>query len=117
MKITAIDIIELRVPGWRGDSFDGSRDDCFIHVHTDDGVTGIDMAPWDIRAKTQGKPLCEVLGRKRRARPASLLPPTSPSSPSTTMQSCLSIRPAIRRRAGNWPTNRLPSTATAWFPC
>jgi hypothetical protein len=30
MKITDIEVIELRVPGWRGDSFDGSRDDCVI---------------------------------------------------------------------------------------
>ena len=133
MKITGIDIIELRVPGWRGDSFDGSRDDCVIRVHTDEGITGIaevdsvpsivravieaprshthamglrhvligqdptdvealwhpmyeasdyhgrrgvvihalsciDMALWDIRAKAQDKPLCEVLGRKKRDR-------------------------------------------------
>ncbi|HEY7690602.1 MAG TPA: mandelate racemase/muconate lactonizing enzyme family protein [Dongiaceae bacterium] len=133
MKITGIDVIELRVPGWKGDSFDGSRDDCVIRVHTDDGITGIaevdsvpsivravieappshthamglkhaligqdpsdvealwqkmyeasdyhgrrgvvihaisgiDMALWDIRAKTLGKPLAEVLGRKRRDR-------------------------------------------------
>lgn len=133
MKITEIEIIELRVPGWRGDSFDGSRDDCVIRVHTDADITGIaevdsvpaivravieaprshthamglkhvligqdatdveglwdrmyeasdyhgrrgvvihaisgiDMALWDIRAKAQGKPLCEVLGRKMRDR-------------------------------------------------
>ena len=133
MKITGIDVIELRVPGWRGDSFDGSRDDCVICVQTDEGITGIaevdsvpsivravieaprshthamglkhvligqdptdvealwhlmyeasdyhgrrgvvihaisgiDMALWDIRAKVQSKPLCEVLGRKRRDR-------------------------------------------------
>jgi L-rhamnonate dehydratase len=131
MKITAIDVIELRVPGWRGDSFDGSRDDCVIRIHTDGGITGIaevdsvpaivravieaprshthamglkhvligedpsdvevlwqrmyeasdyhgrrgvvihaisgiDMALWDIRAKALGKPLCEVLGGKKR---------------------------------------------------
>ena len=133
MKITDIEVIELRVPGWRGDSFDGSRDDCVIRIHTDDGITGIaevdsvpaivravieaprshthamglkhvligedpsdvealwqrmyeasdyhgrrgvvihamsgiDMALWDIRAKALGKPLCEVLGRKKRDR-------------------------------------------------
>jgi L-alanine-DL-glutamate epimerase-like enolase superfamily enzyme len=31
-------------------------------------ISGIDMALWDIRAKTLGKPLAEVLGRKRRDR-------------------------------------------------
>jgi hypothetical protein len=53
MKITGIDIIELRVPGWRGDSFDGSRDDCVIRVHTDEGITGIaevDSVPSIVRA-------------------------------------------------------------------
>ena len=41
MKITDIEVIELRVPGWRGDSFDGSRDECVIRIQTDDGIAGI----------------------------------------------------------------------------
>ena len=53
MKITDIEVIELRVPGWRGDSFDGSRDDCVIRINTDDGITGIaevDSVPAIVRA-------------------------------------------------------------------
>jgi L-rhamnonate dehydratase len=41
MKITGIEVIELRVPGWTGATFDGSYDNCVILVHTDAGVTGI----------------------------------------------------------------------------
>jgi L-rhamnonate dehydratase len=53
MKITKVEVIELRVPGWRGDTFDGSYDNCIILVHTDGGVTGIgevDSVPSVIRA-------------------------------------------------------------------
>ncbi|HZF33737.1 MAG TPA: mandelate racemase/muconate lactonizing enzyme family protein [Candidatus Angelobacter sp.] len=53
MKITDIDVIALRVPGWKGDTFDGSYDNCVIKVHTDGGVTGIgevDSVPSVIRA-------------------------------------------------------------------
>ena len=41
MKITDIEVIELRVPGWTGATFDGSYDNCIVLVHTDGGVTGI----------------------------------------------------------------------------
>jgi L-alanine-DL-glutamate epimerase-like enolase superfamily enzyme len=41
MKITDIEVIALRVPGWAGDSFDGSYDNCLVLVHTDAGLTGI----------------------------------------------------------------------------
>lgn len=133
MKITDIEVIELRVPGWRGDTFDGSYDDCLVLVHTDENVTGIaevdsvpsviraiidaprshthamglksalldqdpgdveglwdrmydltsyygrrgavihaisavDIALWDIRGKILGRPLCDVLGTRRRNR-------------------------------------------------
>ncbi|HEY6630126.1 MAG TPA: mandelate racemase/muconate lactonizing enzyme family protein [Rhizobiaceae bacterium] len=53
MKITDIEVIELRVPGWAGDTFDGSYDDCLVLVHTDEGVSGIaevDSVPSVIRA-------------------------------------------------------------------
>jgi L-rhamnonate dehydratase len=53
MKITAIDVIELRVPGWTGDTFDGSYDNCVIRVKTDEGLEGIaevDSVPSVIRA-------------------------------------------------------------------
>lgn len=133
MKITDIEVIELRVPGWRGDTFDGSYDDCLVLVHTDENVTGIaevdsvpsviraiidaprshthamglksalldqdpgdveglwdrmydltsyygrrgavihaisavDIALWDIRGKILGRPLCDILGTRRRNR-------------------------------------------------
>lgn len=53
MKIVDIEVIELRVPGWAGSTFDGSYDNCLVLVHTDDGLTGIaevDSVPSVIRA-------------------------------------------------------------------
>lgn len=53
MKIADIEVIELRVPGWTGNSFDGSYDNCVVLVHTDRGLTGIaevDSVPSVIRA-------------------------------------------------------------------
>ena len=53
MKITDIEVIELRYPGWTGATFDGSYDNCLVLVHTDGGVTGIaevDSVPSVIRA-------------------------------------------------------------------
>lgn len=53
MKITDIEVIELRVPGWQGLTFDGSYDNCVIIVHTDEGLQGIgevDSVPAVIRA-------------------------------------------------------------------
>ncbi len=53
MKIVEIEVIELRVPGWTGDTFDGSYDNCLVLVHTDEGLTGIaevDSVPSVIRA-------------------------------------------------------------------
>lgn len=41
MKITDIETIELRMPGWTGATFDGSYDNCIVKVHTDAGLTGI----------------------------------------------------------------------------
>ena len=53
MKIIDIEVIELRVPGWTGETFDGSYDNCLVLVHTDEGLTGIaevDSVPSVIRA-------------------------------------------------------------------
>ncbi|MFN4140217.1 mandelate racemase/muconate lactonizing enzyme family protein [Aestuariivirga sp.] len=53
MRITDIEVIELRVPGWTGDTFDGSYDNCLVLVHTDEGISGIaevDSVPSVIRA-------------------------------------------------------------------
>lgn len=53
MKIIGIDVIELRVPGWQGLTFDGSYDNCIVKVNTDAGLTGIaevDSVPSVIRA-------------------------------------------------------------------
>lgn len=53
MKITDIETIGLRVPGWTGATFDGSYDNCVVLVHTDAGITGIaevDSVPSVIRA-------------------------------------------------------------------
>jgi hypothetical protein len=53
MKIVDIEVIELRVPGWTGDTFDGSYDNCLVLVHTDEGLSGItevDSVPSVIRA-------------------------------------------------------------------
>lgn len=53
MIITDIEVIEMRVPGWTGMTFDGSYDNCLVLVHTDAGITGIaevDSVPSVIRA-------------------------------------------------------------------
>jgi L-alanine-DL-glutamate epimerase-like enolase superfamily enzyme len=53
MKITDIEIIELRTPGWTGMTFDGSYDNCVVLVHTDQGLSGlaeVDSVPSVIRA-------------------------------------------------------------------
>lgn len=53
MKISEIEVIELRVPGWEGLTFDGSYDNCVIVVHTDEGISGIaevDSVPSVIKA-------------------------------------------------------------------
>lgn len=53
MRITGIDVIEVRVPGWSGDTFDGSYDNCLIVVSTDAGLQGIaevDSVPSVIKA-------------------------------------------------------------------
>lgn len=53
MKITGIEVVELRVPGWAGDSFDGSYDNCLVLVHSDAGASGIaevDSVPSVIRS-------------------------------------------------------------------
>jgi L-alanine-DL-glutamate epimerase-like enolase superfamily enzyme len=41
MKITAIEAIHLRVEDPNIGLFDGSYDDCVVHVRTDEGITGI----------------------------------------------------------------------------
>lgn len=46
-------MIELRVPGWEGLTFDGSYDNCVVVIHTDEGLYGIaevDSVPAVIRA-------------------------------------------------------------------
>lgn len=53
MRITNIEVIELRVPGWTAATFDGSYDDCVIRVSTDTGIEGIaevDSVPSVVRA-------------------------------------------------------------------
>jgi len=133
MKIVNIEVIELRVPGWNGATFDGSYDNCVVMLHSDEGLSGIaevdsvpqvikaiieaprshshamglkealagadasdieatwdrlydctsyygrrgavihalsaiDIALWDLRGKRMGRPVCELLGTKRRER-------------------------------------------------
>lgn len=41
MKISDVEVIKLRVPGWNADMFDGSYDDVIVRVHTDAGIHGI----------------------------------------------------------------------------
>jgi L-alanine-DL-glutamate epimerase-like enolase superfamily enzyme len=53
MRITGIEVIELRVPGWTAHTFDGSYDNCVIRISTDAGIEGIaevDSVPSVIRA-------------------------------------------------------------------
>ena len=53
MKITDVEVIKLRVPGWDASTFDGSYDDVVLRVHTDAGIIGIaeiDSVPEVIRA-------------------------------------------------------------------
>jgi L-rhamnonate dehydratase len=53
MRITDIEVIKLRVPGWDASTFDGSYDDVVLQIRTDAGITGIaevDSVPEVIRA-------------------------------------------------------------------
>lgn len=53
MRITDIEVMELRVPGWDAATFDGSWDDVVIQVRTDAGIAGIaevDSVPAVVRA-------------------------------------------------------------------
>ena len=59
MKITDIEVVELRVSGWQGLTFDGSYDNCVIRLRTDEGVTGtaeVDSVPSVIKAIIEAKP-------------------------------------------------------------
>ena len=68
MKITDVEVAELRVPGWQGLTFDGSYDNCVIRVKTDDGLTGIgevDSVPSVIRAIVEaGRSHTHAMGLK-----------------------------------------------------
>ena len=58
MRITDIEVIELRVPGWEGQTFDGSYDNCVVRVHTDAGISGlaeVDSVPSVVRAIIDAK--------------------------------------------------------------
>jgi hypothetical protein len=60
MRITGIDVVELRVPGWTAATFDGSYDNCVIRLFTDAGIEGIaevDSVPAVIRAIIEAPPL------------------------------------------------------------
>ena len=53
MRIIDIEVVELRVPGWTAETFDGSYDNCVLRVLTDDGIEGlaeVDSVPSVIRA-------------------------------------------------------------------
>jgi L-alanine-DL-glutamate epimerase-like enolase superfamily enzyme len=53
VKIVDIEVLELRVPGWDAQTFDGSWDDCVVKVYTDAGITGVaetDSMPAVVRA-------------------------------------------------------------------
>jgi L-alanine-DL-glutamate epimerase-like enolase superfamily enzyme len=71
MRITGIDVIELRIPNWDASTFDGSYDNCVLRVSTDQGIEGIaeiDSVPSVIRAiveapssHTHARGLAEVI--------------------------------------------------------
>ena len=53
MKITDVEVVKLRVPGWDASAYDGSYDDVIVRVHTDAGIVGIaevDSIPEVVRA-------------------------------------------------------------------
>jgi L-rhamnonate dehydratase len=53
MRIIDIEVVELRVPGWTAETFDGSYDNCVLRVLTDDGIEGlaeVDSVPSVIRS-------------------------------------------------------------------
>ena len=59
MRITDIEVHELRVPGWAGATFDGSYDNCVVVVRTSDGLAGVaevDSVPSVIRAIIEARP-------------------------------------------------------------
>ena len=53
MRIIDIEVVELLVPGWTAETFDGSYDNCVLRVVTDEGIEGlaeVDSVPSVIRA-------------------------------------------------------------------
>ena len=59
MKITAIDIVDLRAPRPSNESYDGAYVGCLVRVATDAGIEGIaeiDSAPEVIKALVHGRP-------------------------------------------------------------
>ncbi len=59
MKITDVEVIELRVGGSGAVGFDGSYDNCVVRVHTDAGIVGlseVDSVPSVIRAIVEAPP-------------------------------------------------------------
>lgn len=58
MRIIDIEVLELRVPSFDAQTFDGSYDDCVVLVHTDAGITGlaeVDSVPGVIRAIVEAR--------------------------------------------------------------
>jgi L-rhamnonate dehydratase len=59
MKITDIEVIELRVPGFDASIYDSSWSDCVIRIRTDEGITGIsevDSVPSVVKAIVEASP-------------------------------------------------------------
>ena len=64
MKITDVEVIELRVPDNRALDFDPTNDGCLIKVHTDAGISGIaevDSLPSVIKAIVEAPPRISTL--------------------------------------------------------
>ena len=72
------DTLQVRDLWWkmyRGLTYIGRRG---IALHA---ISGVDIALWDIKGKTEGKPVCELIGTPRRSRVrayASMLMPNTP---------------------------------------
>lgn len=83
MKIVDIEVIELRVPGWTGDTCDGSYDNCLVLVHTDEGLTGVaevDSVPSVIRAIVDARRShTHAMGLKEAPASATGCSPAAPS--------------------------------------
>jgi L-alanine-DL-glutamate epimerase-like enolase superfamily enzyme len=108
MKIIDITVAMLRYPAWRGETFDGSYDNCIVQIDTDDGLTDIaevDSVPHVIRAIVEApRSHSHAMGLKE------ILVGEDPLEVERLWTAC-TISPAITAAAALWSMRSALSTS------